>query len=173
MHLSQVTVIDTSSNVVGALTNGTVDAVITGQPNINRIKDIFGNQISIMPAQSVQAAYYGVLCTNSWATAHPKLIVRFINALAKAEDYMIKNPAEARNFIQNDLNYDSKYLSEVWSDHEFSLSLDQSLVVAMENEARWLISNNLSNQTVVPDFQAYIYLEGLTSVKPESVNVFR
>jgi ABC-type nitrate/sulfonate/bicarbonate transport system substrate-binding protein len=171
ISLSQVTMIDTSSNVIDALTNGTVDAVITGQPNINRIENIFGNGIVEFPAQGLQATYYGALCANGWATAHPELVTRFLNSLIKAEQYINNNPAQAKIAIQSRLNYSDQYMAEVWSDHQFSLSLDQSLVVAMENEARWLINDNLTNATAVPNFLDYIYLDGLVSVKPESVNI--
>jgi NitT/TauT family transport system substrate-binding protein len=56
-------------------------------------------------------------------------------------------------------------------DHQFALSLDQSLVLAMEDEGRWMINNNLTNAEKLPDFRNYIYPEGLMQVKPDAVNV--
>jgi hypothetical protein len=41
----------------------------------------------------------------------------------------------------------------------------------MEDEARWMIKNNLTNEKTVPDFRDYIYTKGLEKVMPESVNV--
>jgi NitT/TauT family transport system substrate-binding protein len=41
----------------------------------------------------------------------------------------------------------------------------------MEEEARWAISNNLINATAVPNFINYIYVNGLESVKPESISI--
>jgi NitT/TauT family transport system substrate-binding protein len=61
----------------------------------------------------------------------------------------------------------------VWKQNQFSLSLDQSLILAMQDESRWLISNNLTNATSIPNFQNYIYIGGLNSVKPQSVNIIR
>ena len=147
MNINQITLVDTSSKVVDFLRNGTVDAVITGQPNINTLENIFGNQITVFPAQSEQSAYYNALCTNSWATAHPELIKRFLNSLSQAEQYVINNPTQAKTIIQNRLNYTSQYIADVWSDHRFSLSLDQSLILSMQDESRWLIQNNLTNAT--------------------------
>jgi NitT/TauT family transport system substrate-binding protein len=45
----------------------------------------------------------------------------------------------------------------VWSQNQFSLSLDQSLIVAMEDEARWMIKNSLTGEKQVPDFADYIH----------------
>ena len=58
-------------------------------------------------------------------------------------------------------------------EHQFSLSLDQSLITAMEDEARWMIKNYLTTEKKVPDFLNYIYADGLKAVKPEAVNIIR
>jgi NitT/TauT family transport system substrate-binding protein len=43
----------------------------------------------------------------------------------------------------------------------------------MEDEARWMINNNLTTEKTVPDFLDYIYIDGLESIKPGSVNIIR
>ncbi len=58
-----------------------------------------------------------------------------------------------------------------WSENQFSLSLDQSLLLAMQDEAQWLISNHLTNATKVPDFINYVYEDGLKTEKPSAVNI--
>jgi hypothetical protein len=62
-------------------------------------------------------------------------------------------------------------MQAVWPDHQFALSLDQSLVLAMEDEGRWMIDNNLTGEKTIPDFRKYIYTRGLEGVKPDSVNI--
>ena len=69
--------------------------------------------------------------------------------------------------------YDEVFTETLWSENQFSLSLDQSLVTAMEDEARWMIKNNLANEKQVPDFLNYIYEDGLKRIKPEAVNIIR
>jgi hypothetical protein len=41
----------------------------------------------------------------------------------------------------------------------------------MEDEARWMINNKLTAEKQVPDFAAYLYLDGLRAVKPGAVNI--
>ena len=62
-------------------------------------------------------------------------------------------------------------MATVWPKHRVSLSLDQSLVTAMEDEGRWMIKNNLTTEKMIPDFMDYIYTEGLERVKPEAVSL--
>jgi len=71
------------------------------------------------------------------------------------------------------MNFDDAYLEIIWQRYQFSLSLDQSLILAMEDEARWMIKNKLTRENQVPNFMNYLYLDGLKAVKPEAVNIIR
>ena len=73
--------------------------------------------------------------------------------------------------VKKRLNYSDTYIAGIWPEHQFSLSLDQSLVLAMEDEGRWMINNNLTGEKTIPDFRNYIYESGLLEIKPESVNI--
>jgi hypothetical protein len=75
--------------------------------------------------------------------------------------------------VAKTLNFSAEYLQTVWSDYQFSVSLDQSQLLAMEDEARWLINNNLTDATDLPNFLNFVYLDGLETVKPNSVNIIR
>jgi NitT/TauT family transport system substrate-binding protein len=41
----------------------------------------------------------------------------------------------------------------------------------MQDEARWMISSNLTNATAIPNFLNYIYVKGLETARPSAVNV--
>ncbi len=68
---------------------------------------------------------------------------------------------------------DMSHIEEVWRENHFSLTLDYSLIIAMNDEARWMIDNHLANGKTVPDFRDYICPEGLKAVKPQAVFIFR
>ena len=80
------------------------------------------------------------------------LIDRFLKAIVQAEDFGVNHQEKAIVIVAKTLNYNSEYVTTVWSDYQFSLSLDQSLLLAMHDEAQWLISNHLTNATNVPNF---------------------
>lgn len=174
ISISQVSIVDVSPpQTPYALANGTVDAVIAWQPNMNVIENLIGDKIIVWPAQANQLGYRAVVCTNEWAANNPELIKRFLISLAQAESYVMSNPEESKLIIKNLLNYADDYISEVWDEHQFSLSLDQSLLLAMQDEAQWMISSNLTNATSIPNFLNYIYLDGLEAVKPNSVTIIK
>ena len=169
---NQVTAVNVpNTQTADALANGTVDAAVTYQPIIGQIESRLGNATVIWPSQANQLGYYDAACTQSWATAHSDLIVRFLKALIQAEDFITNHQSQAEAIVTKTLNYSSTYLASVWSNYQFSVTLDQSQVLAMQNEARWLINNSLTNANTAPNFLNYIYVNGLESVKPSAVNI--
>jgi NitT/TauT family transport system substrate-binding protein len=154
-----------------ALAGGEVDAVVTWPPFVKAIEERLGNGVVRWPVQNEQATYCSAVCTTGWAAGHPLLIDRFLDALVRAEIYAAGHPEEAKSIVQKALRYDDSYMAVVWPQHRLSVSLDQSLVIAMEDEARWMIANHLTDEKAIPVFLDYIYLDGLKAVRPEAVNV--
>lgn len=174
VSMQDVTLVDMPpSEYVQALTNGSVDALIVVNTFIDQIQERLANNTVLWSAQSSQNGYYVIACRNDWAVSHRDQINRLLKSLSQSEDYVISHPAEAKAIVQKRLNYDNSYIASIWPEHKFSLSLDQSLILAMEDEARWMINNNLTTEENVPDFLDYIYADGLEAIKPESVNIIR
>ncbi len=174
MSIQQVTLVSvTRAQSVDALVSGSVDAVAVIQPYANMIKHKLGDSAVIWPAQSGQLDFFNLVSKADWAASHSQVTSRLLKSLIQAENYMLSHPDEAKVIIQKHLQYDDAYISIVWSEHQFSLSLDQSLITAMEDEARWMISNNLTTEKQVPDFSDYIYEDGLKAIKPEAVSIIR
>jgi NitT/TauT family transport system substrate-binding protein len=175
MSMKDITLVDvkTPAEWVNAVVEGDIDAIATAQPYANSAKDRLGANAIVWSAQSSQPMYAQAISTNEWITKHPELTGRFLKSLAEAEEYVDTHPAEANAIVQKWLNLDAEYMDTVWRQNQFSLSLDQSLITAMEDEARWMISNNLTTEKQVPNFLDYIHEDGLRAIKPESVNIIR
>jgi ABC-type nitrate/sulfonate/bicarbonate transport system substrate-binding protein len=173
LSIQDVTLVDLKmpTEWVEAVVNGSVDAVVTAQPYANLARDGLGSNAFVLSVQSGQPLYAQAIATDEWIIEHPELCSRFLRSLLQAEEFAVNHPAEAKAIVKAQMNFSDAYMETVWSQNQFSLSFDQSLVYAMEGEARWLINNNLTNAVSVPDFLEYIYSEGLLSVKPGSVNI--
>jgi NitT/TauT family transport system substrate-binding protein len=169
----EITIVDvrTPAGWVSEVVDGNVDAISTAQPYAREARDRLGGNAFFWPAQSSQPLFALVISTDEWVAAHPDEVEGFLEALVTAEEYAVNHPEEAKQIVQERLNLDPAYMEMVWSQNQFAVTLDQSLVLAMEDEARWMIANNLTNETEVPDFRDYISVEGLDTVKPGSVNI--
>ena len=156
-----------------ALFNGSVDAVLIydGAP---RSSEVFSDgEIISWPVQSGQASYDVITCKEDTIASQPEALYRFLKSLDQAAEYLIFHSAEGKAIVQNKLGRTDAQMATIWPRFEFSVILDQSLILAMEDEGRWMIENDLTNETIVPDFLGYIYSEVLEKVKPESVNIIR
>jgi aliphatic sulfonates family ABC transporter substrate-binding protein len=174
INMSDITTINmTLAKSIDALANGDVDAVVNWEPHTTRAKESLGSNAVAWSVQNGQNSYYLLICRGDWIKENPELVKQFLKSLVQAEEFTKNNPEEAIKIVKNKVNFTDAYIETVWKLNQFSLSLDNSLVVTMENEARWMINNWLTTETVTPDFLNYVYLEGLTSVKPESVNIIR
>jgi len=175
MTLKDIVLVDvkTPSGWVNDTADGKIDAMVTAQPYANAARDCLGSNGFIWPVQSSQPVYALIISTDDWIRLHPDAAARVLRSFTEAEEYLHAHPAESRAIVQDRLNLDAGYMNTVWEQNRFSLTLDQSLVLAMEDEARWMIANNLTTLAAVPDFRRYIYPETLESVRPGSVHIIR
>ena len=74
-----------------------------------------------------------------------------------------------RHFRQ--INLDPAIIKETLIKSTFALSLDQELLIMMEDEARWMIKNRLTGQTRVPNYLSYMDATALSHVVPRAVTM--
>ncbi len=171
---SKITIVDVQApQVPDVVARATVDAIVAWQPNVMTIQDRLGGDAVIWDVQSGQPMYCVLATTETWAAKHPELLQRFLKSLLQAENYLIENGDRARGIVQKRLGYSERYISTIWPEHRFSLRLEQSLILAMEDQARWMIENKLTAENKIPNFLEYIHEDGLKAVKPPAVDIIR
>jgi NitT/TauT family transport system substrate-binding protein len=174
MNIQQVTLVDTkAAKSEKALANGEVDAVVTWEPWVNQINQRMGENVVTRALQSGQYAYWNLVSTTAWTRNHSDTLKRLMKSLVQAEGYLATHKDEAKAIVRNRMSFDEAYMEIIWPRYQFALSLDQSLITAMEDEARWMIKNRLTSEKSVPNFLDYIHEDSLKAVKPEAVNIIR
>ncbi len=172
ISLQYVTFVDVRpSQYADLIGNGSVDAIIIPQIYLVPVEERLGSNAVIWQAQSNQNAFGVLTCRSDWIASHPEMINKLLKSIVQAENYALSNPTRSKAILQKRLNYTEEYMAAAWPKHQYSLTLDMSLVTAMEDEGRWMIKNNLTSVKAIPDFRNYIYTKGLEVVKFESVNI--
>ena len=161
------------SELVDAMVDGTIDAAMIWEPNVYRISSKLGNNLITFPGQSGRDFYFLMVATDEVITARREAISQFLNALVAAENYIQRFPEKAKDIVTERLDLEEDYVASVWPKNDFTTSLPQSLVLAMDDEARWRIANGLTDKIVVPNYLDYLYLDGLEALKPEAVSIIR
>jgi ABC-type nitrate/sulfonate/bicarbonate transport system substrate-binding protein len=162
----------TLSRAVDAIAGGEIDGVVAPPPYTDSIMAKLGSSAVAWSVQANQLTQQLLVCRNEWVIQYPELAERFIKSLAKAQEYLETHPGKAKAIVQERLNLQGGDVSRIWTQNRFGLSLDQSLIIAMEDEARWMMQNNLTTERKMPDFMNYIYEDALKAVRPEAVNIW-
>jgi NitT/TauT family transport system substrate-binding protein len=174
LSFEDVEIVDlTPTEIIDAMGSGDIDAALTWEPYTYTIKQALGDTAISWPADSGQDTHFVLISKDAWLKAHPSAAERFLRALGQAETYVEDNDAEVRRFLQERFDYDPDYLQSVWAKYEYSVSLPQALLVAMEDQARWRIENGLTDDTNVPNFLDFLYLDALEVTEPEAVTIIR
>jgi NitT/TauT family transport system substrate-binding protein len=174
MNIQQVTLVDTKAvESEETLLNGKVHAIATWEPWVTQINQRMGKEAITRPLQSGQYAYWNLVSTTDWINKHSTMLRQLMKSLVQAEDYIARHQDQAKAIVRKRMNFDHTYMEMIWPRYQLALSLEQSLITAMEDEARWMINNNLTGEKQIPDFVNYIYIDGLKAVKPEAVNIIR
>jgi ABC-type nitrate/sulfonate/bicarbonate transport system substrate-binding protein len=101
----------------------------------------------------------------------PDLIARLTRAIAKGSDYAVEHPDEAQVITAKATGIDLATTREKWADHRSVNRLDQSLLLSMEDEARWMSSVAPTATPGIPDFTDHIYTGALKAVRPAEVRI--
>ena len=159
------------SEMVGAISNGDIDAAFTWDPNVHNIKEELGGDAISWPGG--EDFYFVLLTKEDWIKNNPAAAERFIKSVLEAEDYVRDNSEEAKEFVKNRFDYESDYIDYSWPKQEFAVILEQAMLITFEDQARWRIKHGLTDAAEVPNYLDYIYMEALEEVKPEAVGIIR
>ena len=114
-----------------------------------------------------------LLTKEDWLDKNPAASERFMKSILEAEDYIKDNSEEAKEFATDRFDYESDYMDYSWPKQEFVVILEQAMLIAFEDQARWKIKNKLTDKTEVPNYLDHICLNALEEVKPEAVTIIR
>jgi len=159
------------SEMLDAILNEDVDAVFVWDPYLYDIKKELGKDV--VSWFGAEDFYFVLLTKEDWIKNNPAAAERFMKSMVEAEDYVKDNSEEAKEFVRNRFDYESDYIDYSWPKQEFTVILEQAMLITLEDQARWRIANNLTDKTEVPNYLDYIYMDALEEVKPEAIGIIR
>ena len=156
-----------------SLINAEVDAIATWNPQMTKARKELGDQGSTFYADGLYSPYFLITGRQDFINANPDIAEMVVKSLVTASEFIRVNRAESGKIVAKYLKMDSSLLDDLTATYNFRISLDQAFLKTLENQAKWAINNKLTDQTRVPDYLDYIYIDALTSVKPEGVTIIR
>ena len=174
LHPSEVQEVDINpSDLPDALKNNRVDAIVIWEPHAYNARQLLQGKVIRLPSSEVYKETFNFMVMKDFANDNPKVLKKFLRAIDKATIFIKSHKQKSQAIVAERLKLDKKVMTALWDDFVFQLSLDQSLLITLEDEARWAIKSRLTDTTEVPNYLNYIYMDALEEVKSESVTIIR
>jgi len=170
----EVTVVDLNAEQLPeALAKGEIDAVSAFSPYTILAQEQLGKSGIAFHDKEIYTWTFNVVATRDFIRKHPDRVAKMLRALVRAEAFARDNAAEAQKIVIGFSGIDPAIVRDVWADTRFVVSLDQTLVIALEDESRGAMKHGLTEAKTVPNYLDYIYFDGLKAVRPEAVRILR
>ena len=150
-----------------------VDAVSTWNYPLTQIKRQLGPNATVIYDRDIYTETFNLVSDRRFVREHPETVESFLRALIKAETFVAAHREEAQAIVSAATKTDRDLVREVWSNMSYRVELDETLLIALEDETRWAMRNGLTDRTSMPDYRRAIHLDSLVAVKPEAVRVHR
>ncbi len=160
------------SELPEALERHEVDAIVIWEPHARKAEQLLQGRAVRLPTSEVYKETFNFMVTKDYAVAHPDVLESFLRAADAATKFIASHTEESQSIVARRLDLDLAATTELWDDFVFEISLDQSLLRVLEDEASWALRNGLARGTKMPNYLEYLYPGPLEAVKPEAVTLF-
>lgn len=160
-------------DMVEAVLSNTIDAAVIWPPHAFRLKREMGGNAVSWSVQSGQVFFWLAITTERVLAEKPSAVNKFLSALLQAEAFAKANDAQTKSTVQNYLGLDAAYMDYHWPKQKFTIELPQSLLIKLEDEARWKIEKQYAGEKEVPNYLDFIVLDPLYKMKPRAVTIIQ
>lgn len=150
-----------------AIASGEIDAFSMREPFISQAQALLGDNAVIFEEPGLYIKTSNLVALNGFVKDRSETLRKILEALLKAEKFIRNNPGQAVKIISRKLEVEEKKLAIIWKELELEVKLEQSLLISLEDEARWAIKSNLIEVTTIPNYLKFICLDSLKAVNPD------
>ncbi len=156
-----------------AVADGRVDAVLGWQPHTSRALKALGDNGVLLEVGYRYPSAWLVVFMKDYLRSHPGVAERFLRAMAQAEDHATAHPQESQEILARYLKTDLAAVRDGLADVGFKLSMSETLLGTMDEQARWAVRRGLAKPAELPNFRNYIDQGPLRAVKPQAISIIQ
>jgi ABC-type nitrate/sulfonate/bicarbonate transport system substrate-binding protein len=166
-----------ASEIVDSLKNREVDAVAAFEPSAHQSVAALGNDFVVLKNPEIYTTTVALIARRTLVGTGDADMIKALRAIKRANDFIRTNPDEAKAILQQKFNAKTDFIDWIWPYFDFKLSLDQAFLKTMENEARWIATQNpaLKNKSdrKKMNYLDYFYTKPLSVVSPAAVTLIK
>lgn len=156
--------------MIQALVNGQVDVIATWSPFNDQALTALGDNGQELRIGSIYRWSWNLVARNE-ELAKGTLAASILTALMRATAEIIRDPHGCAQELSPLIGMPANKLVQAWKQTNFEVTLDQSLLLNLEQQARWAMASGLTDQKDVPNFLGGIHSQALRSIDGDSVTL--
>lgn len=156
-----------------ALARGDADAASVREPFTSQAIELLGTDAVTFEEPGLYVEYYSLVASERFLKEQPEAARRIVRALIAAETLAKNQPQRTLKIVAQAASIPEPTLRRLWPRMDLRVRLSQSLLVALEDQARWAIGDHWAGEAAIPNFLRFIHLDTMLAEKPAAVNIIR
>ena len=171
---SEITEVDIRPpDLLNALDNSQVDAIVIWQPYAYKAQQLLAANAATFTDSKIFKESFNFVAMNEFAKNKAAVLRKILRAVNKASIFIAKHKEKSQEIVVSRTKFDREQLKIFWPDFSFNISLDQELLITLEDQARWAIKKGGAERRDIPNYLDYIKMQALDEVKPAAVTIIR
>ncbi|MEI6206489.1 MAG: ABC transporter substrate-binding protein [Desulfuromonadales bacterium] len=162
---------DSADNLPQRVGSGELDAACVFGLWIDKVSQALNANVTTLHDEKAFRVTVVLSAKSSRIARNPECFRKLLKCYIKAEEYMKKNPENARNILISHFRLDPSTAQKVWRLSRFRVSLDQTMIKDLENMAQWQIDSGIQKSRKIPDYLNIVPFQILEGVDPKRVTI--
>ena len=155
-----------------AIVSGEVDAISTREPFYSEAMKKLGDNAVSFETPGLYLKSFQLVSGNDYIKQNPEVLNALMRGLILAEKFVKENKSRAIEILMSEVNLSRERVLSTFEYLDLSVVLDQSLILKLEDEARWVVQTRMKEKQV-PNYLNYIHADSLKSVNEASVTIIK
>lgn len=158
--------------LAAALEEGKVDAVTVWHPDLARLNLAFGSKAVTLYSEDIFVYRFLLVGKQNYIEQHPDQVRKVLTSLKASNAFIAEQPEQTRALVGAAIGVPPAQLAQSFSPDDYTLVLDQSLLIALSAQGRWAIAKG-AVPAAVPLYLDFIRPEPLRAVMPDAERIIR
>lgn len=160
----------------GALQRGEVEAIADCHLNKHRFLDRAVKALGVDAVDLIEPSGYrlavNTVATRAFIARNPEVLRGFVRALLRAGDFARDHRDDAQHAVAGLLAVEGKKVAADWARFSFEVTLDPTLLTALDDESRWYLrSGHAGADARPPVYASLLYPDALRAERPAAVTL--
>jgi ABC-type nitrate/sulfonate/bicarbonate transport system substrate-binding protein len=164
---------NTPERLPGALRAGEVDAITVWNPDLVRLEQALGSNAVTIYGEDLFVYRFLLVAKQSYIASHQRQLQDLLKTIRQANDVIRDEPDAARALLGKTIGLEPDLLRHAFDPADYTLTLDQSLLLSISAEMRWATEKELAPAGTQPDYTDYVRGDALSAVAPDANRIIR